>query len=169
MFKMTCGLLNDTKSMVVRKYHDADFSELDLTGYNFRASAFYNCVFNETNFAGADFSYAAFGRGCVFYNTDFRKARMSYCAFADLKYTENIKGIYAEKALMDQKFLWDILAYRDEKGIRITAGCRDFTLDQAVTHWGEKQKTHSFQHPKYHKIMLETAKKLAAKLICDGD
>lgn len=169
MFKMTYGLLNSLNHTYGRKYYDADFSGLDLQGYNFRATLFRNCVFNETNFAGADFSYASFGLNCVFYNTDFRKARMSNCAFADLKYVENIKGVQAEKVLMDLKFLWDMLAYRDEKGIRITAGCRDFTLDQAVAHWGEKRKTHSFQHPKYHKIMLETAKKLAAKLICDGD
>jgi hypothetical protein len=110
----------------------ANLSGANLSGANLSGADLRNAYLRGADLSGANLS------GVNLYWTDLRGAdlRGADLSGADLREAEGIVSISSVDS-------WQMIAVQHEDGIRIGAGCRWFTRDEAVTHWeGHEDKGH---------------------------
>lgn len=60
--------------------------------------------------------------------------------------------------------VWSVVLYRYRGTLRVTAGCRDFTIEEAKQHWSTPRKEHTVRRGWYAPMMYE-AVQLGAKIM----
>lgn len=129
---------------------------MDLRHFDFREfplayAEFINCDLSACDFRGMDLSYVSFEK-CNFANTDFRGARVrGSMVNKDFASTETTPiGI----VVIPTK-VWVVVLYRYEGVLRVTAGCREFTIEEAKQHWSTPRKEHTVRRGWYAPMMYE--------------
>jgi len=99
---------------------------------DFRGSDLSHC-----DFSGSDLSY------CDFRGSDLRYCDLRYCDFryCDFRYCDfrHAKGVIL-LPVQDPRGYSFVFAIECNDGWRVRAGCRDFTIEQALEHWGDSYK-----------------------------
>lgn len=124
-----------------------DFTESNFSQMVFRNCKFIECNFTDCIFWNSDLNQSHFQK-CTFLNTNFNHAEIEYCFITECS---NIIDI----GCSSRGYRWIAVKYDD--GLRIKAGCRWFTQDEATAHWYGQD---SYQR-KESKIRMNTILQLA--------
>jgi hypothetical protein len=116
----------------------ADLREADLRGANLREADLSGANLREADLRGADLSGADLSgadlRGANLCEADLRGANLCW---ADLRGADLYKSIGIISLGQDPRGYW-FFAVQQVEGWHIVAGCRWFTIPEAVAHWTEK-------------------------------
>lgn len=142
---------------------------MDLRHFDFREfpltfAKFINCDLSGCDFRGTELRYVDFKK-CRLAGTDFRGAKV-HGALMD---EESVEAHGAEAltpigVVAIRTKVWSAVLYRYRGTLRVTAGCRDFTLEEALQHWWTTRKEHTVQCDWYAPMMYE-AVQLGAKIM----
>jgi hypothetical protein len=136
---------------------NAVLSEMHCRDQDLRMMRFYDCIGNYADFRGSDLRHTRFREG-IWYNADFRNANLERVAFIDLQLGNvdfrganmnhvnfndgarfaGAKGIVEGGTRRDGYRFWGWVC--KEEGLKIRAGCRNFTLEQAHSWWGRDHR-----------------------------
>lgn len=121
-----------------------DFSEANLDRGVFHECVFIECNFEKTLFQSANFQKCTFG-SCDFTKTDFTGAFLGasfrVCDFDKVNLTKAVTaqadfGWAAKPVFVDVERSYVMYVFRNAKGgPRILCGCRNFTIQEAYSHW----------------------------------
>ena len=128
---------------------DADLRSADLENANLENASLENATLGHTNLQGADLRSANL-RGADLEYADLRDATLEYAdlgdvnlGYANLGYA-NLRGVknFYLLPVADHRGYGFAHAVNTADGWRIRAGCRYFSIDQSLEHWGDAYYVH---------------------------